>query len=64
MADLEEGILRVIAGPEKKSRLLTEKERVVTAYHEMGHALVGHFLPNADPVPCERALEGGVLWFW
>jgi cell division protease FtsH len=50
MSELEEGILRVIAGPEKKSRLLSEKERVVTAYHEMGHALVGHFLPNADPV--------------
>jgi len=48
--ELEEGIMRVIAGPEKKSRLLTEKERSVTAYHEMGHALVGHFLPNADPV--------------
>jgi cell division protease FtsH len=49
-AELEEGIMRVIAGPEKKSRLLSEKERVVTAYHEMGHALVGHFLPEADPV--------------
>ena len=49
-AELEEGIMRVIAGPEKKSRILSEKERVVTAYHEMGHALVGHFLPNADPV--------------
>jgi cell division protease FtsH len=49
-AELEEGIMRVIAGPEKKSRLLSEKERVVTAYHEMGHALVGHFLPHADPV--------------
>ncbi len=49
-AELEEGIMRVIAGPEKKSRLLSEKERVVTAYHEMGHALVGHFLPDADPV--------------
>jgi len=49
-AELEEGIMRVIAGPEKKSRLLTEKERAVTAYHEMGHALVGHFLPHADPV--------------
>ena len=49
-AELEEGILRVIAGPEKKSRLLGEKEKVITAYHEMGHALVGHFLPNADPV--------------
>jgi cell division protease FtsH len=48
--ELEEGIMRVIAGPEKKSRLLSERERVVTAYHEMGHALVGHFLPNADPV--------------
>jgi cell division protease FtsH len=48
--ELEEGIMRVIAGPEKKSRLLTEKERKVTAYHEMGHALVGHYLPNADPV--------------
>ena len=48
--ELEEGIMRVIAGPEKKSRLLSEKERKVTAYHEMGHALVGHFLPNADPV--------------
>jgi cell division protease FtsH len=49
-AELEEGIMRVIAGPEKKSRLLGERERVITAYHEMGHALVGHFLPNADPV--------------
>ena len=48
--ELEEGIMRVIAGPEKKSRILSEKERAVTAYHEMGHALVGHFLPNADPV--------------
>ena len=42
--------MRVIAGPEKKTRLLSEKERLITAYHEMGHALVGHFLPNCDPV--------------
>ena len=48
--ELEEGIMRVIAGPEKKSRLLGEKERASTAYHEMGHALVGHYLPHADPV--------------
>jgi cell division protease FtsH len=48
--ELEEGIMRVIAGPEKKTRLLSEHERKVTAYHEMGHALVGHFLPNCDPV--------------
>jgi cell division protease FtsH len=48
--ELEEGIMRVIAGPEKKSRLMGDKERLITAYHEMGHALVGHFLPNCDPV--------------
>jgi cell division protease FtsH len=42
--ELEEGIMRVIAGPEKKTRLLSEEERRITAYHEMGHALVGHFL--------------------
>jgi cell division protease FtsH len=48
--ELEEGIMRVIAGPEKKTRLLSEHERKVTAYHEMGHALVGHYLPNCDPV--------------
>ncbi len=50
MTELEEGIMRVIAGPEKRTRLLSEHERAVTAYHEMGHALVGHFLPKCDPV--------------
>jgi cell division protease FtsH len=50
MIELEEGIMRVIAGPEKKSRLISEKEKAVTAYHEMGHAMVGHFLENTDPV--------------
>jgi len=48
--ELEEGIMRVIAGPEKKTRLLSEQERKITAYHEMGHALVGHFLEHTDPV--------------
>ena len=48
--ELEEGIMRVIAGPEKKTRVMSEKERLITAYHEMGHALVGHFLEHADPV--------------
>ena len=48
--ELEEGIMRVIAGPEKKTRVMGEKERRVTAYHEMGHALVGHYLEHADPV--------------
>ena len=42
--------MRVIAGPEKKARLLSEKEQRITAYHEMGHGLVGHFLENTDPV--------------
>ena len=44
--ELEEGIMRVIAGPEKKSRLFSEKERKIIAYHEMGHALVGHYLDD------------------
>ncbi len=47
---LEEGIMRVIAGPEKKTRVMSEKERRVTAFHEMGHALVAHYLENTDPV--------------
>ena len=48
--ELEEGIMRVVAGPEKKARLLSEHERKITAYHEMGHALVGHFLEHTDPI--------------
>jgi cell division protease FtsH len=42
--------MRVIAGPEKKTRVMGEKERLITAYHEMGHAIVGHFLEHSDPV--------------
>src|SRR4051794_13301481 len=48
--ELEEGIMRVVAGPEKKTRVMGEKERLVTAYHEMGHAIVGHYLEHSDPV--------------
>jgi cell division protease FtsH len=48
--ELEEGIMRVIAGPEKKTRVMSSKERLITAYHEMGHAIVGHFLEHSDPV--------------
>jgi cell division protease FtsH len=48
--ELEEGIMRVIAGPEKKTRLLSEDERKITAYHEMGHALVGHYLEHTDEI--------------
>ncbi|HEX5924448.1 MAG TPA: cell division protein FtsH, partial [Baekduia sp.] len=43
-------IMRVIAGPEKKTRVMGEKERLITAYHEMGHAIVGHYLEHSDPV--------------
>ncbi|MBC7292647.1 MAG: hypothetical protein H5T84_00830 [Thermoleophilia bacterium] len=50
MEEFEEAVLRVIAGPEKKSRILSEEEKLITAYHETGHALVAHYLPHADPV--------------
>ncbi|MCI0542834.1 MAG: ATP-dependent zinc metalloprotease FtsH [Actinobacteria bacterium] len=50
MFELEEAIDRVIAGPERKSRVMTDEERKVIAYHETGHALVGYALPNSDPV--------------
>ena len=50
MVELEEAIDRVIAGPERKTRVLSEDERTVIAYHETGHALVGYALPNSDPV--------------
>ncbi len=49
-SQLEEAIDRVIAGPEKKSRLISDEEKRVIAYHEGGHALVSHALPSADPV--------------
>ena len=50
MIELEESIERVIAGPEKKSRLISDKEKRIIAYHEAGHALVGHVLPDTDPI--------------
>jgi cell division protease FtsH len=50
MYELEEAIDRVIAGPERKTRLISDKEKQVIAYHETGHALVGHVLPNTDPI--------------
>jgi cell division protease FtsH len=48
--ELEEGIMRVIAGPEKKTRLFSEEERRITAYHELGHAIVGHYLDQESDV--------------
>ena len=50
MPVLEESIERVIAGPERRSRVMSETEKKITAYHEGGHALVGYALPNADPI--------------
>ena len=50
MAAMEEAIDRVMAGPQRKNAILSEKERKIIAYHEGGHALVGHAMPNADPV--------------
>jgi cell division protease FtsH len=49
MHEMNEAVDRVIAGPERKSRVISQKEREITAYHEAGHALVGFMLPNADP---------------
>jgi cell division protease FtsH len=50
MAELFESIEKVMLGPERKSRILTEKEKKITAYHEAGHAIVAHFSPHTDPV--------------
>ncbi|MCL2843207.1 MAG: ATP-dependent zinc metalloprotease FtsH [Oscillospiraceae bacterium] len=50
MAEMEEAVLKVMMGPEKKSRVVTEKERKLTAYHEAGHAVSAKFLDNVDPV--------------
>ena len=50
MSEMEEAVDRVIAGPERKTRLISDKEKEITAYHEAGHAIVGALLPEADPV--------------
>jgi cell division protease FtsH len=50
MSEFQDSIERVIAGPERKSRLISEEEKRITAYHEAGHAVVGHLLPRCDPV--------------
>src|SRR4030081_3404045 len=67
MGELEEGIERVVAGPEKKSRRLSEHEKEVVAYHEVGHALVAKSLPKCDPVHkvsiISRGQALGVTWY-
>src|SRR5207237_183954 len=60
MADFEEAIDRVVAGLEKKSRVLSEKERDIVAHHEMGHALVATSIANADPVHKVTIIPRGV----
>ncbi len=50
MSELEEAIDRVVAGPARKSRIISEREKAITGYHEVGHALVARMLPNCDPV--------------
>ena len=66
-ADLTEAFERVAIGPERKSKVMNEKERKITAYHEAGHAVVGAVLPDSDPVHkvtiIPRGGTGGVTWF-
>ncbi|HVW23101.1 MAG TPA: ATP-dependent zinc metalloprotease FtsH [Candidatus Saccharimonadales bacterium] len=66
-ADVTEAFERVAIGPERKSKVMTEADKVTTAYHEAGHALVGHVLPDSDPVHkvtiIPRGGTGGVTWF-
>lgn len=67
MDELEQSIEKVLLGPERKSRVLNKKERIITAYHEVGHAVVGHLLPGCDPVHkvsiISRGMALGVTWF-
>jgi cell division protease FtsH len=66
-ADLTEAFEKVAIGPERKAKIMNEKEKRLTAYHEAGHAVVGHVLPDSDPVHkvtiIPRGGTGGVTWF-
>lgn len=65
--DLTEAFEKVAIGPERKTKVMNDKERELTAYHEAGHAIVGHILPDSDPVHkvtiIPRGGTGGVTWF-
>lgn len=65
--DLTEAFEKVAIGPERKAKIMNEKEKEITAYHEAGHAIVGHVLPDSDPVHkvtiIPRGGTGGVTWF-
>ena len=66
MSELEASIEKVLLGPERKSRVLSKKEKEITAYHEVGHAVVANMLPNCDPVHkisiISRGMTLGVTW--
>lgn len=66
-ADLTEAFEKVAIGPERKAKVMNDKEKQMTAYHEAGHAIVGHLLPDSDPVHkvtiIPRGATGGVTWF-
>jgi cell division protease FtsH len=66
MRDFEEAVERVVLGPERRSRIITEEEKRLIAYHEAGHAVVIHLLPHSDPVRkvtiVARGMAGGVTW--
>ena len=66
-SELEEAIERVVMGPERKSRLISDEEKRIIAYHEAGHAVVANAIPEADPVQkvsiVGRGQAGGVTWF-
>ena len=66
-ADLTEAFEKVAIGPERKTKVMNEEEKELTAYHEAGHAIVGHVLPDSDPVHkvtiIPRGGTGGVTWF-
>lgn len=66
-ADITEAFEKVAIGPERKAKVMNEEEKKMTAYHEAGHALVGHVLPDSDPVHkvtiIPRGGTGGVTWF-
>lgn len=65
--DLTEAFEKVAIGPERKAKVMNEREKEMTAYHEAGHAIVGHVLPDSDPVHkvtiIPRGATGGVTWF-
>jgi len=66
-ADLTEAFEKIAIGPERKAKIMSDKEKQLTAYHEAGHAMVGHLLPDSDPVHkvtiIPRGATGGVTWF-